>query len=370
LIMAEEIVTLATLTYSRAQILKNRLDESGIECDLIDANVIRSTAPVAVKVQVNEKDFEEALRIALIIDTEFGQDEIASHDVVEDIDKILVPIDYSVYSKNACEYALGIAERLNAEIMLFHSYYFNVMPLVTVAEPFTYQVGTEQSLAEIKELAEKNMMDFYLTLKNEVDLKNIQNVRLNFRLTHGIPEEEILNYCNEYNPGVIIMGTRGHSADDEVLFGNVTTKVVEDATVPVLTIPEISKYQGINRTNILYATNFDKSDIKAIRKLLSLVYEFDVKIYCVHIGKTKWDSVLMENLKEHFDEHYSGYEMECALIEGNDVLKELQKFIDDKRIDIIAMNTHKRNFITRFLNPSLTRRMLFHTQTPLLVFHA
>jgi len=317
-----------------------------------------------------KKNFKEALRIALIIDTEFGQDEIEDHDVVEDIDKILVPIDYSVYSKNACEYALGIAERLNAEIMLFHSFYFNVMPLITVAEPFTYQVSTEQSLTEIKELAEKNMMDFYLTLKNEVDKRNIQQVRINYHLTHGIPEEEIISYCDDYNPGVIIMGTRGHSEDDEVLFGNVTTKVVEDAKVPVLAIPEISKYQGVNRTNILYATNFDKSDIKAIRKLLSLIYEFDVKIHCVHIGESKWDSVLLENLKNHFDEHYSGFEMECALVEGNDVLKELQKFIDDKRIDIIAMNTHKRNFLSQILNPSLTRRMLFHTHTPLLVFHA
>jgi nucleotide-binding universal stress UspA family protein len=290
--------------------------------------------------------------------------------VVEDIDKILVPIDFSVYAKNACEYALGIAERLNAEIMLFHSYYFNVMPLVTVAEPFTYQVGTEQSLIEIKELAEKNMTDFYLTLKNEIEQKQLQGIRLSHYVTHGIPEEEILEYCKEYEPGVIIMGTRGHTEDEKVLFGNVTTKVVEEAKVPVLTIPEVSKYQGVNRTNILYATNFDKSDIKAIRKLLSLVYEFDVKIYCVHIGKNKWDSVLMENLKIHFDEHYSGYEMESALIEGEDVLKGLQQFIDEKRIDIIAMTTHKRNFITRFLNPSLTRRMLFHTHTPLLAFHA
>ena len=166
------------------------------------------------------------------------------------------------------------------------------------------------------------------------------------------------------------MGTKGQSERKDTLFGSVTAKVIEDANVPVLAIPEISKYRGINKTNILYATNFDKSDAKAIRKLMTLVYLFDVKIYCIHIGKEKWDSVLMEDIKSHFEKHYAGYNIESALIEGENVIEELQKFIDEKNIDIIAMTTRQRNFISKFINPSLTKKMLFHTHTPLLVFHA
>jgi hypothetical protein len=58
--MENGIVTIATLTYSGAQILQNMLHEANIECALIDVNVIRSTAPALVKVQVNENDSEEA----------------------------------------------------------------------------------------------------------------------------------------------------------------------------------------------------------------------------------------------------------------------------------------------------------------------
>jgi nucleotide-binding universal stress UspA family protein len=253
--------------------------------------------------------------------------------------------------------------------MLFHAYFFNDMPLVTASEPFTYQVGADQSLAEIKELAESNMNKFYVKLKKKIEELNIAEVSVKYTLTHGIPEEEILDFCSTYNPGVIVMGTRSNTREN-VFFGNVTTTILEDAKVPVLIIPQISKYQGVNRTNILYATNFDKSDAKAIRKLMTLVYLFDVKLYCVHIGKHKWDSVFMENFKKHFEEHYAGYDFECLLLNGEDVIKELQHVIDENSIDIIAMTTHKRNFLTRYFNPSLTKRMLFHTHTPLLVFHA
>jgi nucleotide-binding universal stress UspA family protein len=368
--MDEGIVTIATLTYSGAQILKNLLDEANIECVLTDVNVIRSTAPAYVKVHVNENDSEEALRIALSFKDAYGETELHTDDIVEDINKILVPIDFSNFAQNACEYALGIAGQLKAEIMLFHAYYFNVMPLITASEPFTYQVGADQSLAEIKELAENNMKEFYVSLLKKIEELDIADkVRLKYSLHHGIPEEEVLSFCETYKPGVIIMGTRGHLEKD-VFFGNVTTTIIEDAKVPVLAIPQISKYEGVNRTNILYATNFDKSDAKAIRKLMTLVYLFDVKLYCVHIGKHKWDSVFMENFQKHFEEHYAGYDFECVLLNGNDVVKELQQVIDEKNIDIIAMTTHKRNFLTRYFNPSLTKKMLFHTHTPLLVFHA
>jgi nucleotide-binding universal stress UspA family protein len=349
--------------------LSNLLEEAKIECILTDVNVIRSTAPSLVKVHVNQKNSEEALRIALSFKDAYGETELHKDDIVEDIDKILVPIDFSVYSENACEYALGIAGQLKAEIMLFHAYFFNVIPLVTASEPFTYQVGADQSLAEIKELAEDNMNKFYVSLLKKIEELKIADVRLKVTTHHGVPEEEILSFCSDYKPGVIIMGTRGHSEKD-VYFGDVTSHVIENAKVPVLAIPEISKYRGINQTNILYATNFDKSDAKAIRKLLTLVYLFDVKLYCVHIGTHKWDSVFMENFKKHFEEHYAGYDLECLLLNGDDIVKELQRVVDERSIDIIAMTTHKRNFLTSYLNPSLTKQMLFYTHTPLLVFHA
>lgn len=368
--MSDKIVTLTTLTYSRAQILKDRLKEAGIESFLSNIHVIRSTVPSGVRVKVNENDLKKALRIAFALEEELGKDELLEEDIVEDIKRILVPVDFSVYSKNACEYALGIAERLKAEIMLFHSYYFNVAPMLTAAEPYTYQMTAEQSLAEIKEIAENNMNKFYNQLKSEISANNIEGVQLNYFQTHGIADEEIITYSKDYKPGVIIMGTGSNEKNNDFLFGSVTSQVIEDADVPVLAIPKISHYKGVNKTNILYATNFDKSDTKAIRKLMTLVYLFDVKIYCVHIGKHKHDSVLMDNLENHFEKHYAGYDIECTLIESTNVLEELQHFVDEKNIDIVAMTTHKRNILTRIFNPSLTRKVLFHTHTPLLVFHA
>jgi len=104
---------------------------------------------------------------------------------------------------------------------------------------------------------------------------------------------------------------------------------------------------------------------------MTLIYLFDVKIFCVHIGEEDvWDKANIVRLKKHFNKEYHGFAVECLLLQNTDVIQGLQDFIHEKGIDLIAMTTHKRNFITKFLNPSLTRKMLFHSNTPILVFHS
>jgi nucleotide-binding universal stress UspA family protein len=55
---------------------------------------------------------------------------------------------------------------------------------------------------------------------------------------------------------------------------------------------------------------------------------------------------------------------------GENILETLDKFIKEENIDIISLTTHKRNMISRLFNPSIARKMVFHSKTPLLVFHA
>lgn len=368
--MEAKIVTLRALTYSRAELLKLQLEASGIECFLSDVNVIRSTIASGVKVKVRESDIEEALRIALLFEEQHGTDELETDDIAEDVSKVLVAVDFSVYTRNACEFAVGIADKLNAEVVLLHSYYFDMMPLVNFAEPYTYQISSDKTLAHIKSQAEESMVEFCNEIRQMAVEKGYEKTKISYYLTHGLPEDEITAFVQEQKPGVIVMGIKVPVTKTSGLFGELTTTILENAEAPVLIIPENSRFTGVGKTNILYATNFDKSDFVAIRRLMTLVYLFDVTIYCVHIGHEKWDSVLLDSMKSHIEAHYGGYDFNCALIDDEDVLHGLKTFIESRGIDIIAMTTHKRGFLQRFFEPSLTRKMLHSTNTPMLVFHA
>jgi nucleotide-binding universal stress UspA family protein len=77
----------------------------------------------------------------------------------------------------------------------------------------------------------------------------------------------------------------------------------------------------------------------------------------------------LEGMKDVLTEKYKNSEFQCQLIVGKDILESIENYIKKEKIDIISLTTHKRNMITRLFNPSLARRMIFHTKTPLLIFH-
>ena len=53
-----------------------------------------------------------------------------------------------------------------------------------------------------------------------------------------------------------------------------------------------------------------------------------------------------------------------------DLLNTIETYIKNPGVDMLSPTTRKRNMIARLFNPSFARKMVFHSKTPLLVFHA
>jgi hypothetical protein len=170
------------------------------------------------------------------------------------------------------------------------------------------------------------------------------------------------------------MGTKGMGKGTVDYIGSVTKKIITKARVPLLVVPRQSVYRGINYIGkVMYATDFDDSDFKVLRTLITLLHPFDVRIYCIHIakvGETTFNIAKMNSLKDHFKTEFNDLNLNCDLIQHTDVVQGLEDYIEEKEIDFLALTTRKRGVIERLFNPSLAKQMLFHTHIPLLVFHS
>lgn len=371
--MEDKLITIAVHNYARAEIIRTMLEAEGVQCYLKNINLIHSAISGGVKVRVHQRNLEKALRLVEKISEQFKDEYLDDNVSTRSVQRILVPIDFSDYSVNACKYAIGLAEKLNAEIKLMHVYYNPVVNSMPLTDTYYYQINMDEVIREIEIKAKENMAEFYLDLKEKIEKEKIEGVKIDYALVRGIASEEIISKSEEYKPDVIIIGTRGKGERENDLIGSVAAKIIEDTKVPVLVIPEDSLYQGISTINVLYATNFDDSDYKAIKKLMNVLSSFDIRLYCVHIGTEEsnvWDKVKMDSLKEKLRKEYSDYEIECSIIETEDFLSGMQNIIREKHIDILSLVTHKRNLISKLLNPSTTRKVLFHTNIPFLVFHS
>ena len=79
------------------------------------------------------------------------------------------------------------------------------------------------------------------------------------------------------------------------------------------------------------------------------------------------NEIKLAGIKEYFHKQYPGLEIHYDVVMNNNLLKGLDQYIKDNQIDIITLTSYKRNIFARLFNPSIARKMIFHSDTPLLV---
>lgn len=143
------------------------------------------------------------------------------------IDKILVPIDFSDYSKNALKYAVQFAKHFNSSMYLIYV----IEPVIYPADFSMGQVAIPSMDTNIQSRAEEELTNL---AKNFVD----PSIKVEIIIKTGKPFVEINETAKEMDIDLIIIATHGHTGVEHLLFGSTAEKVVRKAPCPVLTLRE------------------------------------------------------------------------------------------------------------------------------------
>ncbi len=154
------------------------------------------------------------------------------------IKKILVPIDFSDYSKSALKYSQEFSKYFDAEIILIY-----------VIEPMIYPPDFSMGQIAIPSI------DIELDKRAKEELEKLKHneispdVKSQIVIKTGKPFVEIIQTASELDVDLIIIATHGHTGVEHILFGSTTEKVVRKAPCPVLTLRE--PFKGFNYKNDL-----------------------------------------------------------------------------------------------------------------------
>ena len=371
----DKLITLAILTYSKAQTLQNVLQSEGIEAVISNVNQIQPVISSGVRVRIKESDLPQALAI-IESSAWLSEDVIEDKDPVLDskVDKVLIPVDFSDYSTKACEIGFSLAAALSAEVILLHVYYTPMYAAIFPYSDFSYQATDEVVAAKniiVKARQEINKLSDQI--KEKIDNKELPKVSFSAILREGIPEEEILRYAKEQRIKIVIMGTRGKNQKDLDLIGSVTAEVIDRSRAAVLALPEKTPFKSIDEiNNIAFITNFDQRDLIAFDSLIkNIIKSLSVKITLLRLADEKdtWDEIKLGGIKEYFKKQYPTLDIKYDIIKNDDILQNLEEYIVSNKIDMITLASYKRNVFSRLFNPSIARKMIFHADTPLLVIH-
>ncbi|MGE5680431.1 MAG: universal stress protein [Bacillota bacterium] len=141
------------------------------------------------------------------------------------IKKILVPVDFSDYSKNALRYAFNIAKDFSSKLYVIY-----------VVEPVIYPADFSMGQFALPSL------DSEISIKAAEELENLVrseigcDIHCQTIIRVGKPFVEINETALEIDADLIIIASHGHTGVEHILFGSTAEKVVRKAPCPVLTI--------------------------------------------------------------------------------------------------------------------------------------
>ncbi|MCB0568075.1 MAG: universal stress protein [Phaeodactylibacter sp.] len=272
---------------------------------------------------------------------------------------ILFPTDLSVAAEKAFIYALHLAAKMDATITTLHVY----------IKPEVRGGGLPHTLSEFYasyDLDEfENYKDAIPTLRDIQEASGFSNVKVVHLLKPGskiVPT--ILQTAKEEAADMIIMGTTGARGLKGVFLGSNAGEVLENANCPVLAIPEKSEFDGLI-DQLAFTTTYKEEEEKALERVIDIMAPFDPKIHCINV-----DLAHTEPLTHRMDQFKARFKAKDKVafyvLEGNDIKEAITGFLEQNKIDVLAMVTHKRNFLEELFNYSRTKMMSYHSRTPVL----
>lgn len=146
--------------------------------------------------------------------------------MIQNVKKVLAPVDFSPHSMEAMRGAMELAKEVGAEVHLMHviapHHSFVLLPLD----------NAEQSRELARESAMLEQAEEELARLKKDEFGDSKKV-VTFSVV-GHPVEKLISYAKEQSIDLILIATHGRSSTEHLLLGGTTEKIVRNAPCSVL----------------------------------------------------------------------------------------------------------------------------------------
>lgn len=272
---------------------------------------------------------------------------------------ILLPTDFSKNSINAINFAIKLFENTSCNFYILNvqkasSFISDDMMVVSTSATIynTLIDAAKKSIANIISHIENNSKNGNHTFHSIVDYDNFV--------------DSINQICEKYHINLIVMGTKGASGLDKVIFGSNTVHVMQGCKIPVLVIPDGCKYKSID--TIAFTSRFSSSyfieDLKPLKEITIL---HNSKLKVLHVVE---ENDFEENLGENIDFFHANFEQveyDRLISDDKDTYNNIHDYAIDNDIKMIAMLSKKHSFLERLFTKHSVETFAFKIDIPFLV---
>lgn len=267
--------------------------------------------------------------------------------------RILVPTDFSDTADRARDYAINLAELLNAEIFLLNTYHIPHSGATVVVD--VNDLARETSEAEMQKQLEYIELNYP---EMDVRSKSVAGLAVDI-IKHVVKTEDI---------DLIVMGTQGTSGVVENFLGSNASATIGSVDVPIITVPGDTVVNFPSK--IIVANDLTESGEETVFNVLKQIagntnasLDFLFIVDDEEKANTKIERLKAANFDEAFDPNYHPFHFRNSDNAEDGILE----YIEGKDFDLLVVVCHQRNFWERIWKRSISKSLVKHAQIPILV---
>ncbi|MCB0652365.1 MAG: universal stress protein [Saprospiraceae bacterium] len=354
------------------------------ETELLKANLIKALEHFEMDVQIAEVTDVDALvnthvdgipalvvngevlvqnEIPEVKDLELMLKNLFNKEKSSPMKKIITSTDFSTTSMEGFQFAMEMASLLEASVDLVHVYSGTFSP----DQPIIMQTAPTQHEAIVRHLKnfEKKGVDAFKATSGKIP-------QVTTKAVLGFPEVELVKFSNQEDAYMVVMSTSGSHGISGKLFGTISTYVARKASCPVMLIPRETVFKPFR--HILYASNFEGVDEKNIQRLTQFAQLFKANIHFVHVQTNKEATPTFKEVEDRilsviFKEGDPSYSFEMTEVNSESIVEGLNRYAEEKKIDLVVMVSPHRHFLESLFHKSTTTAFAFNSTLPVMVLH-
>ncbi|RPD98726.1 universal stress protein [Aureibaculum marinum] len=274
--------------------------------------------------------------------------------------QILLPTDFSEISKNAIDYALELFQDSECTFHFLNTY-------TPVIYNYDYQMNTGGHVGGVVDIVRNNSKEQLEALKKYV-IEKYNNPKHKFELisSFSLLTEEIEFLVEKLNLDLVIMGTKGASGLQEVLFGSNTVHTIKKVKCPVLAIPDGFFFE--KPKEILYPTDYKidyTSNHLMVLKNIAKMYKSTVHI--LHVSSGNELNETEKQNKDKLDNMLNGIDHIFHTVPDQAIPNAINDFQKTTYIHLLMMVKNKHTFLENLFFKKVIDQIGFNLTIPFLV---
>lgn len=276
-----------------------------------------------------------------------------------EVNRILIPTDFSDTANLALEHAVRMAQLLDSEIILLHvvsTFAFRVnLPEVDIDESQNTRLSGAIG-ARLAQIAE--------------EIKSTHGVKVNTMISYGRIREEVVRIADETDADMIILGTHGVSGIREFFMGSNAFRIVSEASCPVLSVQQSAQQFGFKNIVVPIDNSFHSREKLSLAVKMAATYNSNIHICGLRSHDHDDEEInakfrmKMKQVEDFLKERQ--VEFTASTVFCSNIARATMDYAAEKNADlIIIMNEQEINTTGFFMGP-YAQQIVNHSNIPIL----